>query len=304
MQKKQLFGQATAKSTIGRLDIIARLIIDGTNEYDKFNPNDFNENSRGDMYLEIVPISFPIQVKEGASLSQLRIFKGDPNSALITDENFIKAILLDPEDEEGKRGKGFLSVDLMNIEIRKGFNCAAFWAVCNDRPIDITKKKKGDLRPDPCKYWRYTATNEDDENRIEIEIGKFYILRSKERICLPPGVAVYARAMDETLGEMRIHYAGFVHPFFGKNRKCGEPGTPLIFEVMGHNIPVFLNHKERLAKLNFYRMSEVAQFEEEEEDEEYNNQELKLSKCFAPWPENCSLLEDGTIINLDKKGGE
>jgi dCTP deaminase len=174
----------------------------------------------------------------------------------------------------------------------------------NIHPIDITKKKKGDVRPDPCEYWRYTSTKPDDENRLKIEIGKFYILRSKERICLPSGVAVYARAMDETLGEMRIHYAGFVHPFFGKYRKDGRLGTPLIFEVRGHNIAVFLNHKERLAKLNFYRMSEVAEFEDEEEDEEYNNQELQLSKCFATWPENCRLLEDGTIINLDKKGGE
>lgn len=29
------------------------------------------------------------------------------------------------------------------------------------------------------------------------------------------GVAVYCRPSDETIGEMRIHYAGFVHPGFG-----------------------------------------------------------------------------------------
>jgi hypothetical protein len=54
---------------------------------------------------------------------------------------------------------------------------------------------------------------------------------------------------------MRIHYAGFVHPWFGLNRGDDKEGTPLIFEVRGHDLPTVLGHKEKLARLEYYRMS-------------------------------------------------
>ena len=43
-------GQATAKSSIGRVDVIARLIVDGMKEYEKFTPK---EVTSGEMFLEI-----------------------------------------------------------------------------------------------------------------------------------------------------------------------------------------------------------------------------------------------------------
>lgn len=115
---------------------------------------------------------------------------------------------------------------------------------------------------------------------MEIRKEKFYILRSKERIALPGGIAVYCRAIDETIGEMRIHYAGFVHPWFGRDRSDKKEGTPLIFEVRGHGANVNLKHGEKLANLVYYRMSKEA---ERPSDEDYNNQELKLSAFFKNW---------------------
>ena len=85
--------------------------------------------------------------------------------------------------------------------------------------------------------------------------------------------------MDETIGEMRIHYAGFVHPYFGTVRTDNKIGTPLMFEVRGHNVNVSLGHKEILAKLTYYRMSQ----EPDKSQPAYDNQELELSKLFAKW---------------------
>jgi len=133
----------------------------------------------------------------------------------------------------------------------------------------------------------------DERNRLLIQVGHFYIIRSKERLCLPKGIAVYARAIDETIGEMRVHYAGFAHPFFGKDRRDGKKGTPLIFEVREHSFPVSLRDDEKLARLEFYRLSEDSEMPSkkvsqekkvgEDEEDDYNEQELKLSKFFAPW---------------------
>src|ERR1700681_4887384 len=44
-----IFGTATAKSSVGRLDVLARLIVDGMDEYEGFDPGRI---SNGEMYLE------------------------------------------------------------------------------------------------------------------------------------------------------------------------------------------------------------------------------------------------------------
>jgi len=122
-------------------------------------------------------------------------------------------------------------------------------------------------------------------------------LRSKEKLSLPEGIAVYCRASDETIGEMRIHYAGFAHPLFGRCRKDGGLGTPLIFEVRGHQVPVTLAHGEKMANLIFYRMSQDCTEEKQKDDSKkaYENQELELSKFFAPWPAKLTMTGDGAV---------
>ena len=90
---KNIYGQATAKSSIGRLDVIARLIVDGEYQYENFDFNNLGD-SNGEMYLEIIPTSFNIQVKENDQLSQLRLFYGRIEDSEIHDNNFIKSILL------------------------------------------------------------------------------------------------------------------------------------------------------------------------------------------------------------------
>ncbi len=102
---------------------------------------------------------------------------------------------------------------------------------------------------------------------------------------LPRDVGVHCQAITENLGEIRIHYAGFVHPGFGLYRN--GVGTPLIFEVRGHTVDAFLRDGEIMANIDFYRLSEGVEFTEEEERkmaaEVYQNQELQLSQYFGEW---------------------
>jgi hypothetical protein len=81
-----------------------------------------------------------------------------------------------------------------------------------------------------------------------------------------------------------------VHPVFGRNRSDGKLGTPLIFEVRGHDIDVNLKHGEKLARLTFYRMSEDAVEEEkgklEGKVDVYKEQTLKLSSFFGEWSDS------------------
>jgi dCTP deaminase len=294
-----IFGQATAKSSVGRVDVLARLIVDGMDTYECFNPRALDKGSpgSGEMYLEVTPITFSVQVKAGDSLSQLRLFYGDPKHVEVVGPGLYRAVF-------GDVGKadGCLNVEVSNTDIG-GLSTAAFCAksesfcaksmteACPPIPLwTLPGQKRGTV--DPTKCWGLRAC--DDLARLEIQSEEFYILRSKERISVPRGIAVYCRASDETIGEMRIHYAGFVHPWFGRRREKGK-GTPLIFEVRGHQVKVSLAHGERMANLTFYRMSEDAP---EPDPSPYENQELELSKFFAPWPTRLKYREgvhDGAV---------
>ena len=146
---------------------------------------------------------------------------------------------------------------------------------------------------EPWKYWDFVPP--DKSTRLSLEKSLFYILKSKELIALPKGVAVYCRAIDESIGEMRIHYAGFAHPFFGRSRNDHKIGTPLIFEVRGHDVNVSLQDGETMARLQFYRMSEDANPEDADPEGPYEEQTLKLSKFFQPWPKSADLDDAGAV---------
>ena len=66
-------GKGNPKSSTGRLDIFCRMVTDRSQVYDEVAPG-----YKGPLYLEVVPRSFTIRLKEGDRLSQLRLFEGGP----------------------------------------------------------------------------------------------------------------------------------------------------------------------------------------------------------------------------------
>jgi len=278
-----IHGQATAKSSIGRLDILARLVVDGMHGYEGFDPAGIGRGT-GDMYLEITPLTFAVEVQTGIALSQLRLFYGSPADAEISGDALWRTVFPATGSPEGK-----LSLNLEPTDVG-GLQAVAFSSK-RDVPEPIRLWPSSAIPPpDPCRYWKvHVATT---SKRLPITPGDFYILRSKERMWIPPGVAVYCRASDETIGEMRIHYAGFVHPYFGSGRKDSQLGTPLIFEVRGHDFLVNLEDGEQMARLTFFRMSDDAG---EVSAPAYTDQQLQLSKFFASWPPVLTADAEGNV---------
>jgi dCTP deaminase len=285
-------GQATAKSSIGRLDVLVRLIVDGMDCYEGFMPDRITS---GDMFVEISPLSFDVLVRKGVSITQLRLFYGSIRSAEIDGPELHKATLI------GENQDGYLRVDLSNDKIAEGACAFQARTTKNNKPIALWK---GAALIDPKPYWKALKSSNDSQGpSLPIQKGNFYILRSKERLALHDSVAVYCLAIDESIGEMRIHYAGFVHPMFGRQRNDGGKGTPLIFEVRGHDVPVVLRDGEKLAKLKYYRMSQpykpqrvasskatpkarsgkASKLKSSKPGDPYQDQTLQLSKFFADW---------------------
>jgi len=71
--KKRVSALANPKSSIGRLDVFARVITDQGTEFDRIR-----EGYRGPLYAEISPRSFGILARAGSRLVQLRIRRGSP----------------------------------------------------------------------------------------------------------------------------------------------------------------------------------------------------------------------------------
>lgn len=267
----QLYGQATAKSSVGRVDVLARLIVDGMDTYEAFDPNGMR-NGNGHMYLEITPITFRVRVKPGIALSQLRIFYGRPEDVCMRGDELYSSLLI------GGSRDGCLTVNLKSTSVGSEEGCA--FRAKADNTLDPVCLWQG-VPLNPKKYWSVERAGLiGTKEYLKIAKEHFYILSSREKIALPGGIAVYCRAIDETIGEMRIHYAGFVHPNFGRNRKDNDVGTPLIFEVRGHDVEVALTHGEKMARLSFYRMSEDCG---KTDPTPYDSQTLQLSKFFSPW---------------------
>jgi dCTP deaminase len=274
----QFYGQATGKSTFGRLDILTRLLTSHSDTYD-FIGNEY----QGSLWVEVTPITFPIKIKKGMSLNQLRVYKGELQSCCITNDSLgLWGDLI--FDEDGKKITEPTKIDNLTLNLKEdpnyGKGICAFAVKKNienlyPEQLDLTINIDNGEYIDANKYWEKIVPTIDDA--LEIEPERFFILRSRERFKLPESVAIYCQAVTENLGELRIHYAGFAHPCFGTDRPDGK-GAPLIFEVRGHNIKACLQHGETLAKLGYYYMSQDANPKDCKSS--YHQQELTLSKYF------------------------
>ncbi len=75
--------RANPKSSTGRLDVFTRVITDGSYQFD-----DIDAGYQGGLFLEVVPLSFPIRVRTDLSLNQLRLSVG---RTTLTDEEIREA---------------------------------------------------------------------------------------------------------------------------------------------------------------------------------------------------------------------
>lgn len=294
-------GRATGKSTIGRLDVITRLLTADAREYDTVP-----ENYEGNLYLLLSPQTFDVMVKPGDSLNQLRLFCG-PQHAAVIDRQMIEhygrpfwhilkhdgsgeyepwdTIVNPPPKRAGSAGNLTLDPHLFDLTVDLGDPASPFIYKAKSNvdgnrlpPLDVWFKDY-----DPTQYFEVVHVQEEAGDRFVIlDRGSFYIMKSRERLSIPTDVAVEVIAISERTGDIRIHYAGFAHPGFGTQRADDSKGTPLIFEVRATDMKTKLFNRSVLAKIQLFRMSEP--YKGDVKSTIYGSQELQLSKVFAEWP--------------------
>jgi dCTP deaminase len=253
------------KSSTGRLDVFTRVIADETRGFDRVAPG-----YHGPLYAEISPKTFPVLVREGARLSQLRLRRGD---ALLGAEA-LRALharerLVDRA--EAVMGEAVaVSVDLSGgAGGTVGYRAKRHTAV-----IDVERRAAYEV----ADFWEPIAARGDKS--LILDPDEFYILASTEAVQVPPDYAAEMVPFDPLVGEFRVHYAGFFDPGFGY-AGAGGLGSRAVLEVRSREVPFILEHGQIVGRLVYEKMlARPDKLYGSDIGSNYQAQGLKLSKHF------------------------
>jgi dCTP deaminase len=267
----RISGGANPKSSTGRIDVFTRLITDYAPSFDRIEAG-----YRGPLYAEICPQTFPVLVRKGSRLNQLRIRHGSPSfsdTQLRRLQEQAPLVAIDDEKGEPNIDDGLaLSIDLRgsaDVGRRIGFRAKKHTGL-----IDVDKV--GAL--DPADYWEPIEANARGD--MVLDPDEFYILVSRERVAIPPDHAAEMVPFNPLVGEFRVHYAGFFDPGFGF--ELGKPPSARgVLEVRSREVPFILEHGQVIGRLVFERLTDPPpEGYGEGLGSNYQRQGLKLSKHF------------------------
>ncbi len=264
-------GRANPKSSTGRLDIFTRLITDYAAKFEDVRPG-----YKGRLYAEIAPLTFDVIVREGSRLNQLRLSHGAPRSSdtMLKEMRERESIVysadaspIEPMIAEGLQ----LSIDLEGTDTS---DIVGYRALHDTAPIDLANVDYYE----PKEFWE--PIRRSARKTIVLAAGEFYILASKQKVSIPPGYAAEMIPYDPSVGEFRIHYAGFFDPGFG----WGLPesrGTHAVLEVRSHDVPSLLEDGQIVCRLVYEQLlAPPARLYGKEIGSSYSSQRLSLSKHF------------------------
>lgn len=261
---------ANPKSSTGRLDVFTRLIADGVPAFDTI-PEGFT----GQLWLEICPQSFPIIVREGTRLAQLRFRTGQPadgDRALADLHEKEKLVSEGCDIANGIR----LSVDLSGTGLTgaAGSDVVGYRAKRHSGVVDVDRPGAYDT----LDFWEPIAGR--GAHRLILDPDQFYILASKEAVTVPPSHAAEMTPFNPLVGEFRVHYAGFMDPGFGY-AAAGGAGSRIVLEVRSHKVPFILEHGQIIGRLVYERLLAPPDIlYGRDVGSNYQAQGLKLSKHF------------------------
>ena len=261
--------KANPKSTTGRLDVFTRLITDKGVEFERV-PDGYS----GPLFAEIVPRTFSVIVQQGVRLSQLRFVRGKPppTDRLLERLNEAKNLIV---DEDGPAQADIEKGVKLSVNLR-GRDAAEVVGYRGRKNAPLVDMRRVD-HYDPGDFWDEIRSLPGD--RLILNPGDFYILGSRERVVVRPDCAAEMVPFDPTVGEFRIHYAGFFDPGFGYGEN--DKGTRVVLEVRAHEVPFVIEHDQVVGRVVYSRLLEIPEkIYGASIGSSYQRQGLALSKQF------------------------
>lgn len=215
--------RANPKSSSGRLDIFVRLITDHGTAFD-----DIPDGYVGPLYAEVVPRSFPVIASAGVSLNQIRFREhdGQPGGTKRTSAVTINLQPTEPDGVVGYRARR--TAGLVDLSRPQAHPRGDFW-----EPMTLVSGRR----------------------ELVLVPDEFYILASLEDVRVEADEAAEMIAYDTSVGEARVHYAGFLDPGFGLP-EAGGLGSKVVLEVRSHDVPFLLEHGQRVGTLEYEAMQD------------------------------------------------
>lgn len=257
---------ANPKSSTGRLDIFTRVMTDYGQEFDKI-PAGYS----GPLYLEVSPRTFPIVVRTGSRLSQIRFRKGEAQLSESELADLHGRETLVAAQHPNITGGGIA----LSIDLRGGDNgLIGYRGKHHTGLVDVDQRAAYDV----LEFWE--PLYDRGSRELVLDPDEFYILVSQEAVHVPPDYAAEMTPFDPLVGEFRVHYAGFFDPGFGHSA-AGGTGSRAVLEVRSHEVPFILGHGQIVGRLIYEHMlSRPKTLYGADLKSNYQAQGLKLSKHF------------------------
>ena len=245
-------GRFNPRSSTGRCDLFTRVLVEGHPRFDE-TPRGWT----GRLWLEIAPLSFPVRLRHGDRLAQLRLQRG---VAALTREELMAEYAATPLCFEGDRPLGMDAVrfdDEGALELRVGLagrDPCGWRAQLHTDVVEFA----GEGVHDTLDFWEPMHAR---KGRCILDPGRFSILASAERLRVPPHLAAEMLPIDVGIGELRNNYAGFFDNGFGwrgdGDGAHEEGGTPAVLEVRAHDVPFVVEDGQVFFRLRFFRTNGV-----------------------------------------------
>ncbi|WP_311275472.1 2'-deoxycytidine 5'-triphosphate deaminase [Methylobacterium sp. WCS2018Hpa-22] len=256
---------ANPKSSTGRIDVFTRVITDRGQAFDQVEAG-----YQGRLYAEISPRTFPVRVRTGSRLSQIRFRRGEPRLSDAELAALHTATPLVASANPSFQGGIAVSVDLAGFGGLIGYRAKRHTGL-----VDVDAPGRHAI----AEFWEPLPA--DGSGALILDPGQFYILASKEAVQVPPDFAAEMVPFDPLVGEFRVHYAGFFDPGFGF-AAAGGAGARAVLEVRSRDVPFLLEDGQIVGRLVYERMAErPATLYGTDAGSNYQAQGLKLSKHFV-----------------------
>jgi dCTP deaminase len=267
------------RSSTGRCDLFTRVLVPGHPRF-----NEAPAGYRGRLWLEVSPLSFPVRIKRGDRLCQLRLAQGDPT--LSRDElraEYARTPLCwrgdepTPIDDVRFDDEGGIALSLGLA----GRDPAGWRAQHHTGVVNFAREGAHD----PREFWEPVHA---ERGHCILTPGSFYIFASRERVVIPPHLAAEMLPVDVDVGEMRNNYAGFFDNGFGWRGDApgARHGTAAVLEVRAHDVPFLVEDGQVFFRLRFYRTGGAPErlYAEGRVKSSYRDQDLTLARCFRRAP--------------------
>ncbi|HLC86352.1 MAG TPA: 2'-deoxycytidine 5'-triphosphate deaminase [Candidatus Nanoarchaeia archaeon] len=241
------------KSGRGRIGVSLRGLTDGAPKFDVVDGG-----YKGPLFAEICSTSFPLVINAGqTAVPQIRFYEGNPepmsgselemllrNHPILTDDEGRPAYTEAERDNMIRTGKLVFTADIH----REGL--AVYIALRDRRTLDLAKKNH--YIPEDF----FARVINEGRKGVLIHPGDFILIKSRQHIRLPPCVAAEIDEYAPECGDMKSSYANLVNATHGYDPDHTNTPSALVFEIRARDVPIFIQHGQRLATFELYKMLE------------------------------------------------